>query len=142
MKNLNYLLIVLGASFFAACSEKPATEQVSDAAEDTSSVAYTPADLIGKTIEVRYGEDIYHVTIDTDSTMHWEAVAGAEKGVKENETYVIESIDDTRMFITWSEANGIGVAQILDFEKGIVYNHLLKGRNVSMNRGEITLLDQ
>jgi hypothetical protein len=67
---------------------------------------------------------------------------GAEKGIKENETYIIESIDDSRMFITWSEANGIGVAQILDFEKGIVYNHLLKGRNVSMNKGDITLLDQ
>ena len=106
------------------------------------SVVFTPGDLVGKTIEYRYGEDIYHVTIDTDSTMHWEAMAGAEKGVKENETYIIESIDDSRMFITWSEANGIGVSQILDFEKGLVHNHLIKGRNVSKNMGEITLLDQ
>lgn len=85
---------------------------------------------------------MYHVTIDSDSTMHWEAVAGSEKGALEYETYIIESIDDSRMFITWSEANGIGVSQILDFENGLVYNHLIKGRNVSKNMGEITLLDK
>jgi hypothetical protein len=142
MKNLNFLFILSAALIIAACSGNSSTEPVSEASEDTVSVVFTPGDLVGKTIEYRYGEDIYHVTIDTDSTMHWEAVAGAEKGVKENETYIIESIDDSRMFITWSEANGIGVSQILDFEKGLVYNHLIKGRNVSNNRGEITLLDQ
>jgi hypothetical protein len=142
MKNLNFLFILSAALIIAACSGNSSTEPVSEASEDTLSVVFTPGDLVGKTIEYRYGEDIYHVTIDTDSTMHWEAVAGAEKGVKENETYIIESIDDSRMFITWSEANGIGVSQILDFEKGLVYNHLIKGRNVSNNRGEITLLDQ
>lgn len=142
MKNLFLLFIVSAALIIAACSGNTSSEPVSEASEDTVSVVFTPGDLVGKTIEYRYGEDIYHVTIDTDSTMHWEAMAGAEKGVKENETYIIESIDDSRMFITWSEANGIGVSQILDFEKGLVHNHLIKGRNVSKNMGEITLLDQ
>jgi hypothetical protein len=100
----------------------------------------TPKDLVGKTIEYRYGESVYHVTLDTDTTMHWEAMAGDEKGALENETYVLESIDDRKLFITWGEANGIGVAQVLDFEKGIVYNHLLRGRNASVGRGVIKIL--
>ena len=79
-----------------------------------------PSDLIGKTIEYKYGESIYHVTIDSDSEMHWEAMAGDEKGVKEEEHYKIESIDKNKLFITWGEANGIGVSQVLDFNKGIV----------------------
>lgn len=105
-------------------------------------VVIKPSDLIGKTIEYRYGESVYHVTLDTDSTLHWEAMAGDEKGAYEEETYVIESIDHVRLFITWGEANGIGVAQVLDFEKGIVYNHLLRGRDVSMGGGNIKLLDK
>ena len=73
--------------------------------------------------------------------MHWEAMAGDEKGVKEDENYKIVSIDRQKLFITWGEANGIGVSQVLDFEKGIVYNHLLRGRNITIGTGEIRILD-
>jgi hypothetical protein len=109
--------------------------------ETTASITIKPKDLIGKTIEYQYGENIYHVTIDSDSLMHWEAMAGAEKGAFENETYIIEAINDGSLFITWGEANGIGVAQVLDFEKGIVYNHLLRGRAVRSEQGKIRILE-
>ncbi len=63
-------------------------------------------------------------------------MAGDEKGTLENETYVNASIDDSKVFITWGEANGIGVAQVLDFKKGLVYNHLLRGRAVTAGEGD------
>lgn len=96
--------------------------------------------LIGKTIQYQYGEDIYHVTIDSDSTMHWEAIAGEEKGVKYEERYIAESILPNILFITWGEANGIGVSQVLDFNKGTVYNHLLRGRKVNAGMGTIKII--
>lgn len=99
-----------------------------------------PGDLIHKTLEYTYGESIYHVIFDSDSTMHWEAIAGDEKGIKANETYIAEPVGGNKLFITWSEENGIGVSQILDFEKGIVYNHLIKGRKTSTGSGKIRLL--
>lgn len=100
-----------------------------------------PLNLIGKTIEYRYGESVYHVTLDSDSTLHWEAVAGDEKGVKANETFVAEFVDPQKLFITWGEENGIGVSQILDFERGKVYNHLLRGRDASKGDGEIKIIE-
>jgi phenolic acid decarboxylase len=100
-----------------------------------------PNDLIGKTIEYTYGESIYHVTIDSDTQLHWEAMAGDEKGVLEEETYVIESIGDATLFITWGEANGIGVSQVLDFKNGVVHNHLIKGRIASLGLGKIRMLE-
>ena len=100
-----------------------------------------PVNIIGKTIEYRYGESVYHVHIDNESEMHWEAMAGDEKGVKEEETYKMHRLDDQVIFITWGEANGIGVSQVLDFKKGIVYNHLLRGRDVSISTGEISILE-
>ncbi len=102
----------------------------------------TPSDLIGKTIKYQYGESIYHLTIDTESELHWEAMTGDEKGAKEDETYKIVSIDEQKVFITWGEANGIGVSQVLDFEKGIVYNHLLRGRDISIGTGSISIIEE
>jgi len=98
--------------------------------------------LVGKTVEYRYGESVYHVTFDSDSTMHWEAMAGDETGTKENETYVAEWIDSQTLFITWGEANGIGVSQLLDFEKGKVYNHLLRHRDASKGEGDIRIIEK
>jgi hypothetical protein len=98
--------------------------------------------LIGKTVEYRYGEDVYHVSFDSDSTLHWAAVAGDETGVMENETYVAEWIEPRKLFITWGEANGIGVSQILDFEKGKVHNHLLRGRDASTGNGDIRIIEK
>lgn len=131
----NIFILIIGVMFsLAACKHK------STGADSRSDLQ--PHELIGKTIEYRYGESIYHVTLNTDSTLHWEAITGDEKGAYEEETYVIESIDHGRLFITWGEANGIGVAQVLDFEKGIVYNHLLRGRDVSMGEGKIKILEK
>ena len=118
----------------AGCKEKRGVDQ-----QESNTIQ--PEDLIGKTIEYVYGESIYHVTIDSESEMHWEAMAGDEKGTYEEETYKIESIDDMKLFITWGEANGIGVSQVLDFEKGVVYNHLLRGRDISIGQGKIRILD-
>lgn len=100
-----------------------------------------PKDLIGKTIEYTYGESVYHVTLDTDSTMHWEAVAGDEKGAREKETYFMESVGDNKIFISWDEANGTGVSQILDFNEGKVYNHLLQDRKLQNGHGTIRILE-
>lgn len=122
---MKYFASLLGlvAIFLASCS-------------DSESVTY-----IGKTLEYQYGESIYHVTFNSDSEIHWEAVAGDETGAKETETYKAEWVDSQKLFITWGEANGIGVSQILDFENGIVYNHLLRGREVNIGTGEIRFLD-
>ncbi len=97
--------------------------------------------LIGKTIVYRYGESVYHLTIDNESELHWEAMSGDEKGTKENETYKMHVLDNGNLFITWGEANGIGVSQVLDFKQGVVYNHLLRGRNVDIMTGEIRILE-
>jgi len=123
---MKYLLIIV---LLASCKNL-----------EKSQKEFTPQDLIGKTIEYRYGESIYHVTFDSDSTMHWQAMAGDEKGAYENETYFMESIGDNKIFITWDEANGIGVAQVLDFNEGKVYNHLLQDRKLRNGYGTIRIL--
>lgn len=142
MKHFISALFMLALMVGFSCLPNDKTVAESVVAADTTSVKWTAKNLVGKTIEYRYGEDIYHVTLDTDSTMHWEAIAGAEKGIKENETYFMEAIGDNKMFITWDEANGIAVAQVLDLDKGIVFNHLMIDRKLRNGTGEIAVLEK
>ena len=118
------------------------TNSVKETTEEDANLQVTSlSSLLGKTIEYRYGESVYHVTLDTDSTLHWEAMAGEEKGAFEREKFVAESIGQNILFISWGEANGINVSQVLDFNKGIVYNHLIRNRKASMVQGEIKIID-
>ena len=98
-------------------------------------------DIIGKTIEYKYGESIYHLTVDTDSTLHWRAMTGEEEGVTGEENYILDRLSHGEIFITWGEENGTGVSQVLDFKNGTVFNHLSWDRKVATGTGEIRILD-
>ncbi|MDG2448000.1 MAG: hypothetical protein P8M34_00125 [Saprospiraceae bacterium] len=100
-----------------------------------------PIDIIGKTIEYKYGESIYHVTVDSETDLHWEAMEGGETGAIGVEKYVMDYLPNGEVFISWEEETGIGVSQILDFKNGKVYNHLLKERVASTGPGEIRILE-
>jgi len=138
-------IFILALVAFISCHNKENVHSHSPGRETDEAISKNemekPLHLVGKTIEYRYGESIYHVTIDTETELHWEAMTGDEKGMKEDETYKLHRLDGQTIFITWGEANGIGVSQILDFKKGIVYNHLLRGRKVSIETGEIRILE-
>lgn len=140
MKN-RLLFAVAGALIFASCNsstkESPKSESglVTDPLQSVN-------ELVGKTVAYQYGESIYHVTFDTDSTMHWEAMAGDEKGALEHETYVGEFFEPDKFFISWGEANGINVSQVLDFKKGKVYNHLVRERKASRGDGQIKIISK
>ncbi len=97
--------------------------------------------LIGQTIAYSYGSDVYHLTFDTDTTLHWEAIVGNEKGLKGTEKYSSDWIDNNLLFITWAENNGTGVSQILNFKKGSVKNHLLHGRQATKGDGKIKIIE-
>lgn len=113
----------------------------SKAEDNNESQFQSTSQLVGKTIAYQYGESIYHVTFDSDSTMHWEAMAGEEKGALEHEKYIADFIQPNMLFISWGEANGINVSQVLDFKNGIVYNHLIKDRGTSAGSGEIRVVN-
>ncbi|MFH6603893.1 MoaF-related domain-containing protein [Maribacter algicola] len=98
-------------------------------------------ELIHRTLEYRYDENVYHLTFDTDSTLHWQAMKGDETGLKGNEVYIAEWISGDKLFITWGEESGTGVSQVLDFKKGKVHNHLLFGRELYAGEGTFKILD-
>lgn len=138
---MTFMTALLLSSVIPACTPAGLDRDDHSHRHDDDSEVAAPIEILGKTIEYQYGESIYHVTIDSETEMHWEAIAGDEKGVKEDETYKMHRLDDQTIFITWGEENGIGVSQVLDFENSTVYNHLLRGRDVSIGTGKIRILE-
>ena len=53
---------------------------------------------------------------------------------------IVNESTHNKIFISWGEANGIGVSQILDFNGGKVYNHLLQDRKLENGHGTIRIL--
>ena len=133
--------LIFSMLLLISCQGKKTERPFEQGVDPSKTEKNQPIDLIGKTIAYKYGESVYHVTFDNSTEMHWEAVAGDEIGVKEKETYKLHHLDDRTIFITWGEANGIGVSQVLDFKNGIVYNHLLRGREIDIMTGEIAILE-
>ena len=95
----------------------------------------------GETIEYKYGLSIYHLVIDSDSTLHWEAMTGDEKGHGGEEKYISDQLPNGEIFITWGDENGTGVSQVLDFTNSKVYNHLSWDRKVATGAGVIRVIE-
>lgn len=81
--------------------------------------------LIGKTLEYNYGKAIYHVTFNTAKNLHWKCIAGDEKGKEADETYVEQRLNGHTFFISWVEADGLGVSQVVNL-KDLKVNCYLK----------------
>lgn len=131
------LMWILLTCFILSCNQR-----MKEVDLPKSQKIFHPDELINKTIEYRYGENIYHVTFTNKHEMQWLAVSGEEEGHGDVERYEIVAIDSAKIFITWGEANGTGVSQVLDFESGMVYNHLIRSREISSGTGKIRILPE
>ena len=140
MKKIIFLFFLLSIFACQPPTPTPAPDDstVKTAVEEKIS---QPIQVIGKTIEYRYGESIYHLTVDNDTQLHWECVQGEEKGVTGDEVYKLHRINDQTLFLFWIEENDLGVSQVLDFENGKVFTFLKRGEDVGKAEGNIRLIN-
>ena len=61
------------------------------------------------------GETEYAVRFDSDTALHWECITGEEKGRAGNETATRIAIRPDVHFLSWTEADGLVVTQVMDF---------------------------
>lgn len=62
----------------------------------------------------------YEVRFDSDTALHWHCVAGDEKGREANETYDRVPLRDAQHLVSWTEADGLAVTQVVDYAAGQV----------------------
>ena len=93
---------------------------------------------VGQTYLYDYGDARYEVKYLTDSTLHWECVFGEEKGRQETDRYYQKELEGNSVFVTWAEADGIGVSQVIDFNKNTVQSYLLINKKIELAEAKIT----
>ncbi len=94
---------------------------------------------VGKTYVYNYGDARYEVKCLTDSTLRWECVFGEEKGRQETDRYYQKELEGNSVFVTWAEADGIGVSQVINFDKNTVQSYLLIDKKIELAEAKITM---
>ena len=84
------------------------------------------------------GETEYAVRFDSDSALHWECITGEEKGRSANETVTRLVIRPDVHFLSWTEADGLVVTQVVDFTALTVHAVLLIGDERIVLNGSVT----
>lgn len=62
----------------------------------------------------------YEVQCDNDTTLHWRCAAGDEKGREATETVDRVPLREGQHLLSWTEADGLTVTQVVDFAAGRV----------------------
>lgn len=106
----------------------------------------TPESLIGRTFDIVYAsdhsKDTYRFDVETDNKIKWERIAGTDVGKGDTEDYVITQIDAENMLVTWIEADGLGLSNVLNFKAGTCLTHGNNGRSVWKHNGVLSLVEK
>lgn len=134
MKNLLFSLLI-GAIFLISCQDKK--ESISKPeVEDAKIPKIKLKDLIGNTYEFDYSKYVYHIKIESDSTVFWKLIKGDFEGASEGtDKYIYSQLDDNMHFISWTEASGLGLYNILDFETNKLTTHAIENGVMFINPG-------
>lgn len=84
------------------------------------------------------GETKYAVRFDSDTALHWECITGEEKGRSAHETVTRVVIRPDVHFLSWTEADGLVVVQVVDFAAMTVNAVLVVGGERIVLNGSVT----
>ena len=106
----------------------------------------TPESLIGRTFDIVYdseqSKDTYRFEVQSESKIKWERISGNDVGKGDTEDYVITQLDPEKILITWIEADGLGLSNVLNFKAGTCLTHGNNGRSVWKHNGALSLVEK
>lgn len=91
--------------------------------------------LIGKSFDLIYASETYRIEILDDAKLRWKRIKGDNAGQGDEEAYQYSRISETISLITWIEADGLGLSNVLCFSDTTLTTHANMGRDVFINPG-------
>ena len=85
-----------------------------------------------------YRTETYLIEVLSDDRLRWTREAGDDIGKTDEESYVASFPRDGQELLTWVEADGLGLSNLLDWDAGTVTTHAKVGRDVFENPGKLT----
>lgn len=96
----------------------------------------TAQSLIGRTFRFHYDTDIYRIEVLDATRARWTNEADGRCGV---EDYGASHLNADTVMISWVEADGLRVSNVLDFAAMAVATHTSSAREVFVNPGRLSL---
>lgn len=94
--------------------------------------------IAGRSFVLDYTNDAYRIDIKTKMELVWTQTRGKDAGRSDTEKYVASELPGELFQITWVEADGLDLSNVLDFENSTVTTHASMGRDVFVNPGELS----
>ncbi|RBQ30633.1 hypothetical protein CRU92_11470 [Arcobacter sp. FW59] len=96
--------------------------------------------LAGKIFEYDYGTAGYRVEYKSDDVLHWKAIKGEETGRESDEAYKMQKLGENVYFVSWVEADGLGVSIVLNLKENKVNAFLKIDREIIPLSGTVTII--
>ncbi len=112
VKTTSSILLVSIFFILSSCTSNNNTNQNEETTDEIN--------LEGKTLEYNYGNTIYQVSFKSSNQLHWKCIKGDELGQEADETYFTHRLNSYSFFISWVEANDIGVSQVINLNENVV----------------------
>lgn len=115
MKKTIFLIMIL--SLVISCKNETRETQTSKNEKQMTEKTIT---LSGKKLEYNYGEYMYQLDFKSDKTLHWKCIKGDEIGKEADETYFTQRLNNNTFFVSWIEADGLGVSQVINLKDNTI----------------------
>lgn len=118
MKKTGVLLAIASMSL-VSCSQKEGSTGTTTTKE-VETPATAPLELIGKKGILTYPDFTAYMTYESENRLHWKTVSKEGKVAEGEEEVSYKRINDHIFFLSWIEADGFTVSQVIDVKNGKV----------------------
>ena len=94
--------------------------------------------IVGSKFTFDYGDSAYEISIRSETKLHWKLVKGQYDGPQEDtETYYLSRIAPGILFVSWVEASGLGLYNVLNFNDSTLTTHARQAAATHVNSGKV-----
>ncbi len=125
----NTILRILVLITFLSCKHQNDTRDVGTI-QDEKKMFIEVDSLYGKTLEYNYGDHVYEVNFISENELYWKCIKGSEKGKDATDKYSALRLDNSTLFVSWVEKDGLGVSQVIDLQNNTVKTFLKMNKEI------------
>ncbi len=96
-------------------------------------------DIIGMSFRFIYADESCLIEILSTDSFRWSRTAGKNTGQSDSEQYVFSSLADDMFMLTWIEADGPGLSNVLELTDNTLIADANIGRDVFTNSGKLAV---
>lgn len=97
-------------------------------------------EIVGKNFKFIYSDETYLIEVISKTSVRWTRELGKNKNQSDTEQYVFSNLTDDIFMLTWVEADGLCLSNVLRLNDNTLITHANVGRDVFVNAGILMVI--